>query len=534
MAKDYDILKKHYGEKFAQFCRANFPTILELGDGVLAEHIMSLFAPNKSLFDDIEKAKKWDAFKDYVYDYFDMEAYRVKESMEHPAELMHKVGYTLYECKTVEDVERFIPYWKQSERLCTFKDIPDRLKRCHVFFAVKDGAEALDRKSFKHPRRQDEYGTSVISLQFARGTSNHISIKNRYNHTVDNPDATFSNNLENICAGLTDSFSDHYGFKLRVVDSEFEMRYYTTDDEGKIYKYNKELNGIYYCPNNIIIQDGEVIQLDKFTQILIGQYVFDIKNKTITPYFPQKKSDPPDAFLESVGKIEKLDVIKGTPLGGRVIRIVHDNGKEIYLEINRDNNIVSYSDEHVEHLSDEFLFDFTKIKSVNLPALKTCGDSFLSCVTDLEYINVPNLESCGDDCFVAHSKMKELHLPKLTECGDDCFTDSNRLETLIIPSLKECGYHCFVLNHKLKNVYAPNLEICDDECFRMLGIEQIDLPKLKKCGDLCLARNPKLTKVIAPKLTECGEECFEEDPELQEILLLCEKYIYLTKQDTND
>ena len=50
-------------------------------------------------------------------------------------------------------------------------------------------------ENFKKPIREDEYGTSVMSIQFTKDEAHTLSIKNRYNHSVVNPDATFSNNL---------------------------------------------------------------------------------------------------------------------------------------------------------------------------------------------------------------------------------------------------------------------------------------------------------------------------------------------------
>lgn len=73
--------------------------------------------------------------------------------------------------------------------MCTFQG--DRLNRCRVFFAVKKDVDSIKREDFKNPEREDLYGTSVISIQFTKDGSNTLSIKNRYNHRVINPDATF-------------------------------------------------------------------------------------------------------------------------------------------------------------------------------------------------------------------------------------------------------------------------------------------------------------------------------------------------------
>ena len=75
-----------------------------------------------------------------------------------------------------------------------------------VFWAVKKNVKDIRRKDFDSPERDDEYGTSVMSIQFNREGTTRVSIKNRYNHTVENPDATLGNDLEKIAPGLTYSF----------------------------------------------------------------------------------------------------------------------------------------------------------------------------------------------------------------------------------------------------------------------------------------------------------------------------------------
>lgn len=89
------------------------------------------------------------------------------------------------------------------------------MDKCHVFFAIKTNVDSIQRKHFLNPERQDEYGTSVISIQFTKDESCTLSIKNRYNHRVINCDATFSNNLDNIIPGLTRSFEKYYGLKQK-------------------------------------------------------------------------------------------------------------------------------------------------------------------------------------------------------------------------------------------------------------------------------------------------------------------------------
>ena len=49
MNKDYNTLKKYYGENFAKLCRNLFPTLLEK-EGLLSNIILSKFYPNHHLY----------------------------------------------------------------------------------------------------------------------------------------------------------------------------------------------------------------------------------------------------------------------------------------------------------------------------------------------------------------------------------------------------------------------------------------------------------------------------------------------------
>ena len=535
MAKDYDILKKHYGEKFAQFCRATFPTILEQGEGVLAKHVMSLFAPNKNLYVDIVNNHKENEFKNYVYD---RAAKTISEASsaksDTPETLMRKANYTLHKCETVEDVEKFKKYWKAGETLCTFWNIPNRLSRCHIFFAVKDGAERLKREDYKKPMRQDEYGTSVISIQFARGDINNVSIKNRYNHTVQNPDATFSNDLENIYPGLTDSFSQHYGYNFTVSGTSFELPKYIKANDDKFYKYNVEVNGVYYCPDNVIIRHGAVIQLDKFSQILVGNVIFDIKNKTVSQAYVQDfvnqynqyaaaalgEIHSTDSFISTIGKISKIDVQKGTTVGGRIIKITHDDSKQIIIEIDKNNDVIGYTDNYTAAVGDYFLSYFKNIQQLNMPSLQECGLGFLRHNEALHTADLSGLKTCKT-YFMEHNKaLKSLNLPNLEFCGS-CFLQFNEaLENISAPKLRECKDAFLSYNKGLKSISLPSLEWCvTDFIGSNESIESVNLPKLQRCGHDFLKNNKALTALHLPNLQKCCNDFLANNKNLSTLEL---------------
>lgn len=218
---------------------------------------------------------------------------------------MYKAGYILYECKTEEDIQQFKKYYQEKEELCTFRG--GRLGDCFVFFAIKINVNSIKRENFSKPEREDEYGTSVISIQFTRDESCTLSIKNRYNHTVINPDATFANNLDNIIPGLTKSFEKYYNLKQKNFN-EFEIPNYVRANDGKYYKYNYEINNTYYCPNNIIIENFRPKRLPKEKYILMDYFILDLQDKKIYAY-DYRIDDGFDASINSnLSSIDKLVV----------------------------------------------------------------------------------------------------------------------------------------------------------------------------------------------------------------------------------
>lgn len=166
------------------------------------------------------------------------------------------MGYELIECKTEEEIQKFRKYYAPDELICTIYN-RGRLKSSVVFFAVKKDVERIKREDFKNPQREDEYGTSVLGIQFDKYGICTPHIITRYNHTVNNPNGTYGNDLNKIASGLTESFArllHERGLELNKNNiEEFELPGYTVASDGKYYKYNMEIDGRYYCPGNIII-----------------------------------------------------------------------------------------------------------------------------------------------------------------------------------------------------------------------------------------------------------------------------------------
>ncbi len=390
-------IKKLYGEKMMQFCRTNFGVILD-NDGKLTEILKNNFEPSKNLLADIQKDLQTHEFINFVLQKFDGSLRSYKKTNKNPFELMEEAGYHLVECKTEEDVEQFRKYYKQNELLCTFDYLSTRLAEWDVFFATKHNIDDIKRENFHTPEREDEYGTSCISLQFSRGKDHFISIKNRYNHTVENCDATFANNPENIISGLYDSFENYLGITFRKSTSDFYLNNYIKDDNDTYHKYNIRQNNIYYLTNNKVMDCGEITQFNKDDYILCDHYLI-CKNKeeglSVTLYDDRLR----DSFCSIYEDIQKIEDQLFKDENGNVckkIEITNGDGNVSSIILNNQNNIIAYANNTIETLPDNFMSHCLNIAEIKMKNVKEIGDDFLIFNTKLKNFYAPNLENIGN------------------------------------------------------------------------------------------------------------------------------------------
>lgn len=480
-------IKKTYGEEFMHFCRSNFPTILET-EGKLYKILTTYFDEScKTLYEDLKEQDFVEDFRGFIIN----KAKRQEETEEvkvekTPYELLDEAGYTLYECQTEEEIQRFKKYYAPGEELCTFRG--NRLNDCVVFFAVKKNAQDLKREDFKSPRRQDEYGTSVISIQFKRNGKCTCSIKNRYNHTVSNPDATFGNNLDRIIPGLTYSFNkllQERGLTLDISNvQDLDVSNYIRADNGKYYRYNTIVGDKYFCSGNNMILNGKVSKAgNPEQQILIDNYIVDLENKTITDASRDEKlerlgegiftnnpfaNNPSlstflgDPFLDSFKDIKRIVVEKDKEKGNGARKIVvYHESQEMpsTIEINKNNQITGFESYKITNLDKDFLTKSKALKSLRLPNLRTLKTNLTS-LGNIK-LDFPNLEEIGNNAFTM-SNIEEISFPRVKRIGRD-FGASSRLKRVSLPMLEQVGngflVNCMALeyvNIKSRNCSTNN------------------------------------------------------------------------------
>ena len=511
---DLKLIKKNYGENMMHLCRELFPTILEY-EGKLFELLSNNFAYSKFLYDDIinndDKFNTKCKFKDFIYNLYYNKSYK-SNNYKSVSQLFDEAGYNFYECRCYEDVMRFKKYYYNKEILCTFNNVDYRLKNNYVFFAVKKDVDNINRIDFPNPKREDLYGTSVISIQFTRGLVNTLSIKNRYNHSVSNPDATFSNNLDNIIVGLTDAFTKEYNLNINSYCASFEIPGYVKANDGKFYKYNYEIDNIYYCPNNIIIENHTPIHFEKEKYIILDYFVLDMKKKKIITY----DDIIYDSFCVS---FDKIDIIKEKEYK----KIILDDN--IVIVINKYNQIIEYSNNNIKLIDDNFLQFNETINNIELPNVIEIKDNFLAKNDGLINLSLPNVKTIGDWFLDANESLKEIDMPNVLKIGDN-FLTSSLIEKLSLPNLRSIGDDALFFNIGLSKLELPNiLKIGDSFLQSNEGLSELCLPSVDYIGNSFLLTNNQISKLELPNVKYIGNDFLYENKKLSNIKLDNVKYI---------
>lgn len=496
MINDLKLIKNKYGENMMHLCRECFPTILET-PGLLFELLSSNFAYNKFLYDDIIKENKKQNFKNYIYSLINVEPKEIVVNKS-PEELLDETGYILYECKTEKDIQRFKKYYYRNEKLCTFNG--GRLNDCYVFFAIKKNVDEIRRENFISPERQDDYGVSVISIQFSKGEKNTVSIKNRYNHTVNNPDATFNNNLDNIIEGLTKSFETKYNLNItKRKGIDFELKNYVMANDGKYYKYLYEINNIYYCINNIIIDNYKVINQfqEKEKYIVFDYFILDLENKTIKLY-DEKISD---SFLSCFKNINKIEVKNERDSKNKIIYLYSDDKKAQIIKLNYKNQLVYYKNDYVYRIENNFLYHNKTLKEIEILNVVEIEKNFLRYNECLKNLSFPQIMKIGDNFCLMNKIIESLYFPKLESVGRDFLYCNSNLLKLNLPNLKIAGNSFLRLNLDLYELNLPNLMYVDNDfLYKNNKLLKLDLPSLISvyCDFMC--ENNSVNEINLPKL----------------------------------
>ncbi len=535
MNSDLKKIKKYYGEDMMHYMRDNFSSILEV-EGELSLILLNSFDKSKLLYEDLKNTHELIKFKRFINsNFFENKPMIGFSTSKSPSDLLSEAGYNLFECKTEEDIQSFKKYYTKGEELCTFKG--GRLNYCHVFFAVKKDVDNIKREDFANPEREDEYGTSVISIQFTKDDTCMLSIKNRYNHKVINPDATFKNNLDNIIPGLTRSFEEYYGYKQRFINKE-DFKEFVCANDGKYYKYNYECYGIYYCPNNVIVEYGIPKKMNKERYVVLDNFVLDLQLKKIV--FGRRNDD---SFASTIENATMIEVRKN----GNNRKIIFKNTKEdIVVEINNHGQIVGYINNNINEIGDgflrknktleylelnnvtkignDFLINNKSLKNIKMEKVENIGNNFLCDLKcGIEIINFPLLVNVGKKFLYSIDTISYINLPKLV-CLSKHFMHAgkNKINFMNIENCKQIDDLVLVYSYvNLDESNFNNVEVVGNSflMFSRYESKSLNMPNVKEIGDDVLAYEYDLKYVNIPRCRKVGKQFLKNSVNLKKVVI---------------
>jgi hypothetical protein len=466
------------------------------------------------------------------------EMYKTTEKNEYhsdkkPLELLSEAGYDAFVVKTEKQKNSIRKYFRPNEELCTFSD-PDRHKDYYIIHAIKRGADKI--KPSRHPARQDEYGTSVISIQILK-TGGFISIKNRYNHTIDNPDATFNNNPDNIIPGLSDSLKRYFNVDFTTTENPLPNHFRIIGTQ--FVHFNYEFDNVYYDATHYA-KGSEITALNPDYEIMLDNVILNKKTGIVRSVYNGTEDLSSIFNSEISGHKIKTETDKTT--GETVIKIIDKNKNIKELARTRNGCITSLHLYKTSEIGSNFLCGNTVLETLYAPKLKKMGaHSFFTCYNlknlyipeleemetdcfshsyELTELNAPKLKIMKQMCFSRNGKMKNLYIPELEEMGQVCFSVHNKeLTEFTAPKLKKIGTSCFRVCHKLKKMYVPELEEMSGSCFtNVQHLHEFIAPKLKKMGPGNFTYGAMIfKKVYVPELEEMKWNCFDSTKIIQDL-----------------
>ncbi|MCM1223262.1 MAG: leucine-rich repeat domain-containing protein [Lachnospiraceae bacterium] len=514
MAKTvYDIIKKQNGEGFARVLRDK--NLLDIPD----------------IVQQVKYAGHSAADAEQLFPYL----WSLKEFTEEnaptdadPFELLNQAGYHAFEVHNLDEQNSIKRFFRDHEQLCTFTNT-DRYQKNYMIHAVRHEVwrDPYAISPSPTPGRQDEYGTSVISIQIAK-SGGFISIKNRYNHTVQNPDNTFHSNPDEIIPGLSAALKGYFHVNWNstaYIPDGFTLL------NGNILKVNFEVNNRYVGDG--FYTSGDIVDIDKNNQVQIDYFIWDNRTKQL-----QNPTgcwdDFPRVFNEFIQ--DKTVTITGKSPNQAILV---DGKKCIQLQ---NHQIVSLDMPGVKILNGYFLYSNTALTELNMPDLTDTGMSFLARNEKLSKINIPNLESVGDYFLANNTVLTELDFPNLISVGSgfvnrnqiinrvnlpklqyikfDFLSQNLALTELDLPMAKEIANNFLENNQVLRRLNLGNM--VELPCYFLrhnVSLQQLDAPNLIKINSEVLCDNRDLLYLNTPKLQFIDYRFLENNTALRELNL---------------
>lgn len=242
-----------------------------------------------------------------------------------------KAGYDTVIFDNEEKIAECKKYYAAGEVICTYNNLSGRMSQYHMLVAIKKDIDKIQRS--KTPQREDEYGTSILNIQIAKNGS-HMSIKNRYNHTVSECDSTLNNNLDLLVPGLQAKVLGYYN----IASLNKNKTYYRdiTKINGVYLKYFTEVENVYF--GNFVLDSKNGVRFaDNGRYYVNTDYdnlcVLDFHDKKVIKLFNERNQISKGTLLTRAMKENLLHSGNKECIDG--LNIVFDNALKELLQCRR-------------------------------------------------------------------------------------------------------------------------------------------------------------------------------------------------------
>lgn len=252
-------------------------------------------------------------------------------TQEEIIEDFNKAGYDTVIFDDEEKIAECKKYYASGEVICTYNNLSGRMSQYHMLIAIKKDIDKIQRS--KTPQREDEYGTSILNIQIAKNGS-HMSIKNRYNHTVSECDSTLNNNLDLLVPGLQAKVLGYYN----IASLNKNKTYYKNIAKinGIYLKYVTEVENVYF--GNFVLDSKNGVRFADNGRYYVNTdrdnlCVLDFHDKKVIKLFNERRQISKGTLLTRAMKENLLH--SGNKEHINELNIVFDNALKELLQCRR-------------------------------------------------------------------------------------------------------------------------------------------------------------------------------------------------------
>lgn len=296
-------------------------------------------------------------------------------TQEEIIEDFNKAGYDTVIFDDEEKIAEYKKYYADGEVICTYNNLAERMRQYHMIVAVKKDIDKIQRS--KAPQRDDEYGTSILNIQIAKNGS-HMSIKNRYNHTVNECDSTLNNNLDMLVLGLQAKVLGYYN----IASLNNNKCYYNriVNINGIYLKYNREAHNVYF--GDFVLDNANGARFTDHSKYYVKvnddywnePYVLDFQKKEVIQLFDVRYQNSKSALLIRAMKENLLN--SGNKEEADNLNIIFPDATKELLQ---------YRKKALQYVANNYGYDFQKpfkvtgllgkftAKSIEKATVSNCG-----------------------------------------------------------------------------------------------------------------------------------------------------------------